>query len=126
MTVSPKGRVRIAGFLELVSSSDNAHDPAHGVAQVIKRSAGMNASQPRRRISIWLDTEYYAFVEKFMMAGTFESRDELFEAALDALIREIEACARQAAAEEGHQNAEDASLEELADMLDQSWRWREH
>ena len=70
----------------------------------------MNASKPRRRVSIWLDEEYYAFVEKFMMAGTFPSRDQLFEAALDALVREIEESAREAATKEGYLNAEDASL----------------
>jgi Arc/MetJ-type ribon-helix-helix transcriptional regulator len=86
----------------------------------------MDASQNGCRISIWLVTEYHAFVEKFMAAGTFESRDELFTAALDALAREIEASAREAAANEGHPNAEEASLEELADMLDQSGRWREN
>lgn len=87
----------------------------------------MDASEHGRfRISISLDADSYAFVEKFMAAGVFESRDELFETALDALSREIEASAREAAVEEGCENANSASLEELADMLDRSGRWREN
>jgi len=50
----------------------------------------------------------------------------LIQLALEALSREIEGSAREAAIEEGLPNAEEASLEELADMLDESERRREN
>jgi hypothetical protein len=79
----------------------------------------MTASTDRRhtRIEIALDPEYHAFVEKMMSAGICASRDALFEMALDALARDMEAHARAAATLEGFPNAENASLEELADAL---------
>ena len=86
----------------------------------------MDAPEHRRRISISLDADSYAFVERFLAAGVVESPDELFRVALDALCREMEACARKVAIEEGCPNAESASLDELADVLDRSGRWRDN
>lgn len=87
----------------------------------------MNAVKDGRfRLSVSLDAVCHVFIEKFIDAGFFESRDEMIEAALDALARDIEANARRTAMEEGLPNAEDASLAELADMLGQSGRWREN
>ena len=80
----------------------------------------MDAPAHGRRITIWLSAESYAFVEKLIDAGFAESHDGLIQVALEALGQEIETSARTAALEEGCPNAEYASLEELADMLDQS------
>jgi hypothetical protein len=80
----------------------------------------MDAPAHGRRITIWLSAESYAFVEKLIDAGFAESHDGLIQIALEALGNEIETSARNAALEEGCPNAEYASLEELADMLDQS------
>lgn len=77
-------------------------------------------------LSITLDPDSYAFVERFMAAGVFASRNELFEAALGALAHAIEASARKAAAAEGYPESDEASLEELADVLDRSSRRREN
>jgi hypothetical protein len=70
------------------------------------------------RLSILLDPESHAFVQRFVTAGVFESPDQMIAAALDALSRAIEASARRAAIEHGCVGAEEASLEELADLLD--------
>lgn len=80
----------------------------------------MDAPAHGRRITIWLSAESYAFVEKLIEAGFAESHDELIQVALEALGNEIETSARNAALDEGCPNAEYASLEELADMLDDS------
>jgi Arc/MetJ-type ribon-helix-helix transcriptional regulator len=72
----------------------------------------------RFRLSICLNAESHAFVERFVTAGAFESADEMIAAALDALSRAIEASARRTAIERGCLGAHDASLEELADMLE--------
>lgn len=66
-----------------------------------------------------------SFVERFMAAGVFASRDEMIATALHELARAIEASARRAAAEQGCSQAQEASLEELVDLLDQSARMRE-
>jgi hypothetical protein len=50
----------------------------------------------------------------------------MIAAALDALARDMEASARKAALEEGLPDAEEASLEELADMLGQADRRRQN
>lgn len=86
------------------------------------RNRNMDAPARRRRITISLSADSYAFVEKLIGAGFAESHDELIQAALEALSHEIEMSARSAALEDGCPNAEDASLEELADMLGQSDR----
>ena len=84
----------------------------------------MDAPERGRRISIWLDEDSYAFIERFLAVEFFESRDEMIAEALGALAREIEASARDAAIAEGCPNAEQANLEELTDMLGESRRWR--
>jgi Arc/MetJ-type ribon-helix-helix transcriptional regulator len=89
------------------------------------RGGHMDTSTHRRfRLSICLNAQSHAFVERFVTAGVFESPDEMIAAALDALSRAIEASARRAAIEQGCLGAQDASLEELADMLDEFSSWR--
>ena len=80
----------------------------------------MGAPAHGRRITIRLSAESYAFVEKLIEAGFAESHDGLIQVVLEALGNEIETSARNAALDEGCPNAEYASLEELADMLDES------
>ena len=85
----------------------------------------MDASEDRPfRLTVSLDAECHAFVEKFIRVGFFASRDDMIAAALDALARDIEASARNAALAEGLPDADNASLEELADMLGESDRRR--
>jgi Arc/MetJ-type ribon-helix-helix transcriptional regulator len=87
----------------------------------------MDAVKGRRfRLTVSLDAECHAFVEKFIRVGFFASRDQMIAAALDALARDIETSARKAALAEGLPDAEDASLEQLADMLGASDRRREN
>lgn len=69
------------------------------------------------RLSIFLDADCYAFVERFVTVGVFDSPDEMIAAALGALSDTILASARRAAIQQGCLGAEEASLEELADML---------
>lgn len=77
-------------------------------------------------LSIRLDAESFAFVQRFMAAGVFESHDEMIAAALRALASAIETSARRAAVGLGCPGAEEASLEELADMLGRSERSGNH
>lgn len=74
--------------------------------------------QGRFRLSIFLDEQSHAFVERFVAAGVFESPDEMIAAALDALCRAIEASARRAVIQQECLGAQQSSIEELADMLD--------
>ena len=80
----------------------------------------------RFQLSIVLDAQSHAFIEQFLDAGIFESPDEMIAAALDALFRIIEASARRAAIQQGWLDAEQASLEEIADMLEEVGSRRDH
>jgi hypothetical protein len=77
-------------------------------------------------LSIWLDTDHYVFVQRFVAAGVFASPDEMIATALDALARPIEASARRAATAHGSLAAEEAGLEQLADMLDAPAAWQQN
>jgi Arc/MetJ-type ribon-helix-helix transcriptional regulator len=84
------------------------------------------SQQGRVRLSLRLDAESYAFVQRFMAAGVFESRDEMISAALQALARAIQTSARRAAVAHGCPGAEEASLAELADLLERSEQLRKN
>jgi Arc/MetJ-type ribon-helix-helix transcriptional regulator len=86
----------------------------------------METPKHRVRISIELDADYHAFVERFITAGACASRDELFQRALDALAREMEGNARAIALAEGISDAGALGLEELADTLGPGSRDQSH
>jgi Arc/MetJ-type ribon-helix-helix transcriptional regulator len=71
----------------------------------------------RVRISVELDADYHAFVERFINAGVCASRDEIFQSALDALAREMESDVRAIALAAGIADAGALELEELANAL---------
>jgi Arc/MetJ-type ribon-helix-helix transcriptional regulator len=77
----------------------------------------MGQSKHRVRISIELDADYYAFVERFITAGACASHDEFFQSAFDALAREMESHARAIALAEGISDAGAIGLAELAVLL---------
>ena len=59
-------------------------------------------------------------MQRFVAAGVFESPSEMIAEALRALADAIETSARRAAGRQGCPGAEEASLDELADVLEQS------